>query len=241
MDAQHATWRVLESPDEVARAATTDILAAVAVAINEGRPARIALSGGHTPSLMYGLWADQSQAQFPWLQIELYWSDERCVPVDDPLSNFRMVREALLDRLPEPPRCFPMAAWQPNHDAAAREYEATLRRQIPSVGPSFDVLLLGVGEEGHTASLFPGSPALSESERWVVPVTVPAEPPLRLTLTLPVLSRATNVFFLITGESKREIIHAIRTNPDASRRYPAAMVQSFERTAWFLDHAASGS
>jgi 6-phosphogluconolactonase len=241
MDAQPTTWRVLKNPDEITRAATDEIIAAVRLATNEGRPARIALSGGHTPSLMYRLWADEFQAQFPWGQIELYWGDERCVPADDPLSNFRMVREALLDRLPKPPRYFPMPAAQPDHDAAAREYGATLRRQIPVSGSSFDALLLGIGEEGHTASLFAGSPALAESARWVVPVQAPVDPPSRLTLTLPILSRATNVFFLVTGESKRQIVHAIRTEADAPRRYPAAMIQSLGRVIWFLDQAAAGS
>jgi 6-phosphogluconolactonase len=243
MNAQPTAWRVLKNDHEVARAATAEILAAVRAAIGEGHSARIALSGGHTPSLMYRLWAEEFQAQFPWEQMELYWGDERCVPAADPLSNFRMVREALLDRLPKPPPYFPMPAAQPDHDAAAREYEATLRRQIPASEPSFDALLLGIGEEGHTASLFPGSPALAESARWVVPVTAPAQPPLRLTLTLPVLSRAMNVFFLVTGESKRDIVHAIRTEPDAPRRYPAAMVQSLVklpgRVVWFLDQAAA--
>jgi 6-phosphogluconolactonase len=235
-----ATWRVLENPAEVAHAATLEILAAVRVAAGEGRPVRIALSGGHTPSLMYRLWADEFQSHFPWKQIELYWGDERCVPPEDPLSNFRMVREALLDRVPQPPRYFPMPAAQPDHDAAAREYESTLRREIPAGGSSFDVLLLGIGDEGHTASLFPGSPALGESARWVVPVQAPIAPPLRLTLTLPMLSRATNVFFLVTGASKRQIVNAIRTEGDASRRYPAAMVQSLGRIVWFLDRAANG-
>jgi 6-phosphogluconolactonase len=232
------TWRVLENPTEIARAATAEILAAVRVAVGEGRPARIALSGGHTPSLMYRLWADEFQTRFPWKQIELYWGDERCVPVDDPRSNFQMVREALLGRLPQPPRYFPMPASQADHDAAAREYEATLHRRIPAGGPSFDVLLLGIGDEGHTASLFPGSYALSESARWVVPVQAPIEPPLRLTLTLPVLSRAMNVFILVTGESKCGIVRAIRTEADASHRYPAAMVQSLGRIVWFLDRPA---
>jgi 6-phosphogluconolactonase len=251
---ENVTWRVLKNPDEVARAASAEILTAIRLATGQGRCARVALSGGHTPSLMYRLWAEEFQTQFPWEQIELYWGDERCVPADDPLSNFRTVREDLLDRLPKPPRYFPMPAAQPDHEAAAHEYEVTLRSQISLDGPSFDVLLLGIGDEGHTASLFPESSALAESQRWVVPVTVPADPPLRLTLTLPVLSRAANVFFLVTGESKRAIVRAIRTEPDASNRYPAAMVQSSvqafapaathsrSRVVWFLDRpAASGS
>lgn len=235
-----AEWRVFENPAEICRAATIETLSAIRVAAAQGRPARIALSGGHTPELMYSMWADEFQSQFPWEQIELYWGDERCVASDDPLSNFRMVRESLLDRLPKPPRYFPMPAAQPDHDAAAREYEATLRRAIPADGVSFDVLFLGVGEEGHAASLFPGSTALAETAHWVLPVQAPVVPPSRLTLTLPVLSRSANVFFLVTGESKREVIHAIRTEPDAARRYPAAMVQSLGRIVWFLDRPAAG-
>ncbi len=234
-------WRILPDADAVARAATLDTVTAVHAAIVSGRPARVALSGGHTPSLMYRQWSDEFQKEFPWSQIEFYWSDERCVPLDDPLSNFRMVRESLLSRLPAEPRIFPMPAGLADHETAAREYETTLRGILPAGGPSFDVLFLGIGEEGHTASLFPDSPALKEVQRWVVPVRAPAEPPLRLTLTLPIISRARNVFFLVTGAAKRDIVHAIRTQPDAASRYPAAMVQSAGNLVWFLDEAAAGS
>jgi 6-phosphogluconolactonase len=235
-----AAWRVFADPAEVARAATAEVLAAVRSAVAGNRSSRLALSGGHTPSLMYRLWAGEFQPQFPWKKMELYWGDERCVPQDDPLSNFRMVRDALLDRLAVPPRFFPIPAGQADREAAAREYESVLHRQIPSEGVSFDVLLLGIGDEGHTASLFPDSPALREKSRWVVPVKAPAEPPLRLTLTLPLLSRSANVFFLVTGAGKRGIVRSIRAEPDAPSRYPAAMVKSSGRTVWFLDQAAAG-
>ncbi len=206
------------------------------------RACYVALSGGHTPESMYRLWHTEFRAAFPWEKIEWFWGDERYVPQDDPQSNFRMTYLSLLAAAPIPPaRIHPMPTGFPEPRDAASAYEQTLRSLLPHSGPAFDVLFLGLGGEGHTASLFPGSPALAEEERWVVSTRVPAEPPLRLTLTLPLLNRSRNVFFLVEGAPKRTILQAMQADVGAAARYPAAMVRPVGRTVWFLDSAAAGS
>jgi 6-phosphogluconolactonase len=129
----------------------------------------------------------------------------------------------------------------PQPEKAAEAYEAELRRFFGAGAPAFDLQLLGLGVEGHTASLFPGSPALEEKERWVAAVEAPAKPPQRLTLTLPVLNQARNTFFLVVGEDKRKIIAALRgeASPGPSP-YPAARIQPSGPAVWFLDKAAAG-
>jgi 6-phosphogluconolactonase len=130
----------------------------------------------------------------------------------------------------------------PSAEAAARHYEAALREFFGSEPPAFDLEFLGIGPEGHTASLFPDSPALKETNRWVVAVEAPAQPPLRLSLTLPVLNEAHNIFFIADGEGKREIVRALREEPSSQpSRFPAGRIEPRNgRLVWFLDKAASG-
>jgi 6-phosphogluconolactonase len=218
-----------------ARASRELVLGAIAA---RGRCA-IALAGGHTPERTYSLWA--SDFPLPWPQTHFFWGDERYVPPEDPQSNFRMFREALLERVPVPAEnVHPMPTLLPKPEDAALAYEHTLRQFFASGPPAFDLILLGLGGEGHIASLFPDSPALIEKERWVVAVDVQAEPHLRLTLTLPVLNCARNVFFLVSGEGKREVIASLAREPGlAAKRFPAALVQPEGRAVWFLDRAAA--
>jgi 6-phosphogluconolactonase len=231
--------QVFDDLDALSRAAAqaSRDLALGAIAAR-GRCA-IALAGGHTPARTYSLWA--SDFPLPWLQTHFFWGDERYVPPDDAHSNFRMFREALLDRVPVPgENVHPMPTGLPKPGDAALAYEHTLRQFFGSGPPAFDLILLGLGGEGHTASLFPGSPALLEKERWVVAVDVPAEPHVRLTLTFPVLNCARRVFFLVSGAGKSEVIAAIEREPElAAKRYPAARVQPPGRVVWFLDRAAA--
>jgi 6-phosphogluconolactonase len=155
----------------------------------------LALCGGNTPRTFYGLLASEFGDQIQWPSIHVFWGDERYVSPGDPASNYRMARETLLDHVPCPAaNIHPMPTHSSSPDADAREYERTLKNYFGTDWPHFDLILLGLGEEGHTASLFPGSPAISERTRWVAAVETPANPPLRLTLTLPALTRATNIY-----------------------------------------------
>jgi 6-phosphogluconolactonase len=199
----------------------------------------ICLSGGRTPKALNELWARDYSSRMPWNQIYLFWGDERYVPADDPHSNYRMARESLIAHVAIPAQnIHAMPTNYSQADEAAREYEAELRRFF-GAQPEFDIFFLGVGAEGHCASLFPGSPALNETQRWVVSAKVPAEPPQRLTLTYPVINRAREVFFLAAGKGKREIVQAIRRDPGGpGSPYPAARVDA-ERVIWFVDQAAA--
>lgn len=231
--------QIFDDLDALSRAAAQASQDLVLGAIAARGRCAIALAGGHTPAHTYALWA--SGFPLPWPRTHFFWGDERYVPPDDAQSNFRMFREALLDRVPVPAEnVHPMPTGLLKPEDAASSYEQTLRQFFGSGAPAFDLVLLGLGGEGHTASLFPGSPALLEKDRWVVAVDVEAEPHLRLTLTFPVLNCARNVFFLVSGAEKRGVIASLEKEPElAATRYPAARVQPQGRVVWFLDRAAA--
>jgi 6-phosphogluconolactonase len=234
--------RIFPDLDALSRSALQELLRIVHDAVAQRGRCAIALSGGHTPAKMYDLWAREYVAQTPWGQLHLFWGDERYTPQDDPLSNFRMTRENLLSRVPIPAaNVHPVPTNLPTPAAAADAYESELRTYFGSAPPAFDLQLQGLGIEGHTASLFPGSPVLDEKLRWVAAVEVPAAPPRRLTLTPVVLDRGLNTFFLAAGKDKREILAALRseTNPGTSQ-YPAARLHPAGPVVWFLDAAAAG-
>jgi 6-phosphogluconolactonase len=193
---------------------------------------------------MYALWAqnEKYRTETPWDHVHLFWGDERYVPADHPLSNYRMTRETLISHVPIPAaNVHPVPTNLLTPQAAAAAYDAELRKFFGSAPPAFDVTLLGIGPEGHTASLFPGSPALEEKKKWVEAVTAQAAPPNRLTFTLPVLNQSRNTYFLAAGAEKKEILDAIRAESDpAHSQYPAARIQPVDgRVLWFLDEPAS--
>lgn len=215
----------------------------------------IVLSGGKTPKSLYeNLAAPPYAAKIPWPHIHLFWGDERCVPGDHPESNFSMAFRALISRVPIPSQNVHRipAEIEPPEDAA-KTYEKILREffrssnthsNFPHGGglfPSFDLILLGVGGDGHTASLFPGDQALEETKRWVTAVRTPhGSPPVaRITLTLPLINRGRCIVFLVSGSGKREVLRSILDDPDsAARRYPAARVSTDGRVVWLIDDEA---
>jgi 6-phosphogluconolactonase len=203
----------------------------------------VALSGGSTPQTLYRLLASQFCDQIPWAQVHVFWADERYVPISDRDSNYRMARENLLDHVPCPPaNVHPMPTQFTDPNAAARDYEATLRSYFGTDWPHFDLILLGLGEEGHTASLFPKSPALVEAAHSVVAVEAPADPTSRLTLTLPVINRAANVYFLVAGSTKAHALHEILSGIATPDTYPGAGVRPSAGTlVWWVDREAAGS
>jgi 6-phosphogluconolactonase len=232
-------FRVLPDAVALAHDATQEVLRAAAEAVEARGQCCIALSGGHTPEQMYRLWSTEYRGQLPWKHLHFFLGDERYVAHDDPLSNYSMIRESLLDHIPIPvANVHPIPTDSLHPEDAATEYEATLREYLPGEGPALDILLLGTGNEGHTASLFPGSAALGESRRWVVSPVVPPAPHQRITMTLQLLNRSANAFFLLSGGDKREILHKMRTDPDAAQHFPAAMIHPLGQLIWFLDRDA---
>jgi 6-phosphogluconolactonase len=236
--------RVLPDLVSLSRAALEETLPIIQSAVTKRGRFAIALSGGHTPEKMFSLWAQTAQYRdkTPWNRVHLFWSDERYVPADDPRSNYHMARETLISRVPIPAEnVHPIPTNLSPPEECATAYEAELRKFFGSEPPAFDVQLLGIGEEGHTASLFPGSHVLDEKLRWVAAVRVAAQPPQRITLTPVVLNQGRNTFFLVAGEGKRAILSAIRDEPSSKpSQYPAARIHPATEPIWFLDQSAAG-
>jgi 6-phosphogluconolactonase len=213
-----------------------------AVAGSSGRSFTIALSGGSTPRGAYRQLAERFARLLPWERVQFFWGDERWVPDDDPASNYRMARETLLDALPiAPSQIHPIPTDLPDPGEGARRYEATLREQFGEETPRFDLVLLGIGDDGHTASLFPGSPALDERSRLTAVTQAPSAPTTRISLTFPVLNAARSIIVLAAGASKRPIIHALLDAPEAVRaRYPVARLAPEGEMVLMLDRDAYG-
>jgi 6-phosphogluconolactonase len=210
---------VTADAEAVARAAATRVREAAARAFGRRGRFRLALSGGSTPRALYRALA-AAPGSVDWSRTDLFFGDERVVPPDDPKSNYRMARESLLEPAGVPAaNVHRMAGEAPDPDAAARAYEAELR--AGAAEPWLDLVLLGMGPDGHTASLFPGSPALDEQVRLCVPNQAPVAPVHRLTLTYPVLLGAAEVLFLITGRDKAEALRDVLGDHDDRRRWPS--------------------
>ncbi|MBW2488031.1 MAG: 6-phosphogluconolactonase [Deltaproteobacteria bacterium] len=206
----------------------------------------IALSGGSTPRKLYALLADDTELdrQIPWERIHFFWGDERHVAPDHPDSNYRMAFEAMLSRAPIPEtNIHRIHAENPDADTAAEQYAREIRRFFKIAGdevPHFNCVLLGMGSDGHTASLFPDSPALSEKERLVVANRVEKSDSFRITLTLPVLNSADLVLFLVSGAEKADALKTVLEGAAAPARYPARLIQpSRGELIWFLDRSAA--
>jgi 6-phosphogluconolactonase len=209
--------------DDLAAAALAAFLANARAALAEGS-CHIALSGGSTPKILYQTLKAQD---LPWEKVELFFGDERVVPLDDERSNFRMVKEALLARVEV--KVHPLVE--------ARAYETLLGEKLGPTG-AFDLLLLGMGDDGHTASLFPGSPALTESAHWVVEAPGVAPAPLRLTVTPPVIRAAKRILVLVGGASKAAVLKEVLEGPKG--RYPSQLVLDAPgEVTWLVDRAAA--
>ena len=247
----------LTTPQDLFRAAADEVIRAVKQAVRERNRFTIALAGGSTPKGLYTLLAANADV-FPWDRMFLFWGDERHVPPNDPQSNFRMAQEALLSRVPVPAQnVFRIPAENPDANAAAAAYEQSLRKFFDvheGEFPSFDFILLGLGPDGHTASLFPETAALEEKTCWVVANWVEKLRTHRITLTLPVLNAARIAAFLVSGTDKAAILHQILEDKDndkdedgnkdkdkdADEKYPARLVRPKSgKVIWFVDRAAA--
>src|SRR6202045_3556801 len=213
-----------------------------AAALAASGPFRGSLSGGSTPKTLYGLLAsDAFRGRFPWPRVSWYWGDERFVPYDHPDSNYRMTREAMLAKAPVPRENIHPIPTDGTPEDAARRYERTLQQTYGAATldphrPLFDRTLLGLGPDGHTASLLPGEATLDERKRWVAAVSH-GRPEVRITMTSPVLESSRRVAFLVAGEEKAAIFGAIRAGDS---QVPAARVRPVGELFWFVDRAAAG-
>jgi 6-phosphogluconolactonase len=230
---------VLASPGAAARAVAEWLLErALAVA---GEPA-LCVAGGNTPRLVYEILADPPiRDRFPWARVHWFFGDERLVPQDNARSNYHMVRAALFDRAPIPrENIHPVPTALGNAAEAAAAYEAELKNfygsdRLAANRSLFAATLLGVGNDGHTASLFPRNPVLAERKRWAAEVTDPSVPEPRVTLTIPTLESSGEIGFLVTGPEKNAIVARLSQDEEL----PAARIHPAGRLRWFLDRAAA--
>jgi 6-phosphogluconolactonase len=221
------------------------------VAIAEEAVARcgrftVALAGGSTPKYLYSLLtAEPYCARLPWCHTHAFWGDERPVPPEHPDSNFGMARAALFSRVPIPAKqVHRMQAERADLDAAASEYESEIAKVFEirptDEPPMFDLILLGLGPDGHTASLFPYTPALQETKRWVVSNYIPKLKVNRLTLTPPILNRASTILFLVSGADKASVLQAVLEGPPDPERLPAQLIRPVAgRLVWLVDQTAA--
>src|SRR5215468_4721862 len=239
MSRMNGRIEALSDPAALARHAAEWMMSAALAATGAFR---VSLSGGSTPKTLYMLLAsDEFRRRFPWTRVSWYWGDERFVPYDHPESNYRMTREAMLAKAPVPAtNIHPVPADGTPEQAAAR-YERTLQDAygaavLDPARPLFDITLLGLGTDGHTASLLPGEPILQERKHWVAAVSH-GRPEIRITMTYPAIESSRRVAFLVAGKEKAAIFKTIRAG---GSDVPAARVRPVGELVWFVDRAAAG-
>jgi 6-phosphogluconolactonase len=236
--------RRLTTPQDLFQAAAEEVIRSATDAVAQRGRFTIALSGGSTPRNLYTLIAANASTTLPWDQMFFFWGDERHVPPDSPDSNYRMAKEALLSKVPIPAaNIFPIPAENPDASEAAETYEQTLQKFFavaPGEFPRFDLILLGMGPDGHTASLFPETAALQEKSRLVVANWVEKLGSSRITFTPPLLNAARCVAFLVSGADKAAALHEVLEGNAPAEKYPSRLVQPRDgKLIWFVDRAAA--
>jgi 6-phosphogluconolactonase len=240
------TYQVFPTPQQMAMASARLFAARVEQAVATRGVARIAISGGSTPQATFKILADPEQpfvATIPWDKVFLYWVDERCVPPDHPESNYGVARELLLSRVPIPAENIFRMEGELDPEEAANRYESYLRNSMKLEGaesPHFDLLTLGMGDDGHTASLFPNTQAINELGRLCVANRVPQKDTWRITLTWPVINQAAEVAFEIEGPAKTDVLAEVLTGPRNPEQLPSQLIRpSNGKLLFLLDEVAA--
>ena len=240
--------QVMEDGAALSRAAAEEFVRLAGEAVKSRGMFTVALAGGSTPKSLYALLAtDGFRPRVPWEKVQLFWGDERHVAPDHNDSNFRMAREAMISKVPVPAEnVHRIKSEKPDARRAADEYEAELRqfftaRNLLAGGlPRFDLVLLGMGPDGHTASLFPGTHAVRERERWVAAPWVDKFHTYRVTMTPPVLNNAAFIMFFVGGDEKAETLRTVLEGAEESDRYPSQVIRPGNGTLrWMVDRAAA--
>lgn len=201
----------------------------------------ISLSGGHTPEKLYGLLStNEYSKQIDWEKVIIFWGDERCVPLDDKDNNAHMARKFLLGKINIPvENIYPIPVNLPPQQAA-REYESEITSFFGIKPPVFDLILLGIGDNAHTASLFPYTEVIKEKNALVKEVYIEEQKMFRVTMTAPLINKASNVLFLVTGKEKSMAMHQILNSPQQPDKYPAQLIKPREgKLYWFVDKEAA--
>lgn len=235
---------VVPTQEDLVAVAHELVAAAATVAAGQRQFFRIALSGGSTPEPVYASLA--ADKDIDWSRWQIFWSDERCVPPTSPDSNYQMVKRSLLDHLPRPPQMVVRMTGEGDPEAAALAYEEAIGALVPgnpklgtNAIPCFDMILLGMGNDGHTASLFPHTQALQETTHLVVPNMGPPPHTARLTFTYPLLNAARRIVILVSGASKAATLHEVLSGPYQPEQYPIQAIHTTSGTlTWLVDEAA---
>jgi 6-phosphogluconolactonase len=240
------TYKVWPTAEEMALGSAQMFAAKVESAVARRGVARVAISGGSTPQATFKLLADPEQpflTTIPWDKLHLYWVDERCVAPENPESNYGVCKELLLSKVPIPAANVYRMEGELDPEQAASRYESVLRNSMKLEGaesPAFDLVSLGMGPDGHTASLFPNTEGLNELGRLVIANHVPQKDVWRISLTWPVINQATEVVFEVEGPSKTDILAEVLTGPRDPERLPAQLIRpSNGRLLFLLDAAAA--
>ncbi len=235
--------RVCANGEDVAHAAADLFISSYSAAVADHGRFRVALSGGSTPWRAYELLAaPERRSQVNWEQVDVFWGDERYVPADDPVSNYRKTREALLERVPLPPSNVHRVRTEMSPPEAAAAYEDAIRKSFGRTAgiPMFDLVFLGLGTNGHTASLFPGSPLLRETTRLVAADFVAEVNMWRITMTAPLLNAARTIAFLLAGPDKAQVFRDVLCGPRDIERLPAQLIAPANGTLlWIVDQPAA--
>jgi len=242
---------VFSSVDLLNQAAAELLIDLAKKSIEERGRFALALSGGNTPKKLYALLSmSPYRDKMPWKDTFIFWSDERCVPMEDERNNANMAINLLLKEINIPPSNIFRVPVQMRPALAAKHYEETLRNFFKNEPPRFDLILLGLGENGHTASLFPGTDVLHENRHrrvpqkaesaWVKEVYVEEEHIHRITMTAPLINKARNILFLVTGEEKSHILKTVMTGSYLPEQYPAQLIDPEQgEIQWFVDEKAA--
>ncbi len=234
-------FKIFTSPEELAEVFARDLVNQIIKAEKKQKPFTISLSGGSTPEILYSILADKYTKSADWKQIHFFWGDERCVPPDSSESNYGMAYRIFLSKIEIPEKNIHRIRGEENSEKEAARYSGEIMRYTSrrSELPKFDVIILGIGDDGHTASIFPGSLYILKSERICEAVVHPVSGQERVTITGKVINNADSVFFLVTGENKSNIIRQIFKKEAVSEDFPAAyIVPVHGRSEWWLDEKA---
>lgn len=226
----------LKDAEAVARAGAAAVVDAAFKSIHEHGSCRLVLAGGRTPKLTYELLATEMRDEVDWRRVTFYFGDERCVPPDDARSNYRMAKESLFDPLKIGPETVRRIAGELPPEEGASEYDDEIRQLKAERVPSFELTILGMGAEGHTASLFPGSPILAEHSRMAAAANVVADPPERITMTPGALALSKQIIFMISGAEKAPALAQVFQD---GSELPAAQVAALAPTRFLVDEAAA--
>jgi 6-phosphogluconolactonase len=233
--------RIFKDTLELSKAAADLFVQAARKAVAERGRFTVALTGGSSPVLMHQLLAQSPyREQVPWEQTYIFWGDERWVPLTDEKSNARMAFETLLNQVPVPKdQIFPMWGDQ-EPEVFAQQYEEILRQYFDQKGPGFDLIFLGLGDDGHTASLFPGTAVLQEKTKWVQAYYLEPQQMYRITLTAPFINQARQVVVLTFGQKKADALYEILEGERNPAKYPAQLIEPLNgEILWFVDEAAA--